>query len=503
MQVVFKRLSFSLFAICAAMVLSTFIDDNLGWSWPTNVLRNWQEFGFFQLHGRMVYNPGGFDAIAHPETYGGMSPVCLYPVMFVTEAFGWTGLGTLAFHILLAIAVFWAIWRLTGRDNFALVAAAATIMCPGYLRWPKGLDPNALSVLPVLPYAVFALALLKKPATIAVQVGLIILTLAFMSLNWTTAWVCGPCILFLFAVPGVNRHSLITLIAVMIIAVPLVVLFSFAAKFGHSVEQAASGGPLGILAGYTWGSAGYGEGQPAARLFLRITFTNVVGLLPLWLILICALAQRIRAGARLSGLIFAPLALAVADLVIMRNYFGHHPWMAGPVLVVGGIFSLGTIRNTSPGYAQELPEKLSLKAVYATAFLAFFYGLAVLSFFRANEAQLLTLIKLVREHTLRSDSIVILKTDLETVRVSSRLDEPLDRHILVVNSVNDLANPHQSIILTSIKLDQAGPLIAQTSAKSASWLSKVADWFNRSISHRRSGDRLELADTYYLYASGQ
>jgi len=302
--------------------------------------------------------------------------------------------------------------------------------------------------------------------------------------------------------PGVNRSGLVTLAVVMAAATPLVVLLSFAAKYGHRWAQTASSGPLSIVAGYTWGNGGYGEeGQSTARLFLRLAFNNTIGLLPLWLIFIYSLARHVRAGERLSWLIFAPLALTVADVVIMRNYFGHHPWMAGPVLIIGLIFSLAVLRASTERNTGEAPQKMSFKVVCAIALVSFVYGFAVLTFFRANEAELLTLAKLVRKHTSRSDTIVILKTDPDTAPLADRLDEPLDRHVIVVNSVKDLANEGHCVILSAIRLD-ALPLIAQNTTASHSELSHLTEWFNRSVSHRRPGDRLELPEVYYLYAPG-
>ncbi|HEX3626760.1 MAG TPA: hypothetical protein VH280_15215 [Verrucomicrobiae bacterium] len=389
--------------------------------------------------------------------------------------------------------------------------AAATILTPGYMRWPKQFDPNALSVLPILPYAVAALAILKKPRMTPVHLmALVAVTLAFMSLNWTTAWVCGPCVFFLLAMSGLNRRGLITLIAAMVVAVPLVVLLSFSAKYGHHAQGAIgiapgkpSSGILGVIAGYTWGSGGYGEGQSTGRLFLRLAFTNIVGLFPIWLIFIYALARQIHAGVRLSWLVFAPLALTVANLVIMRNYFCHHPWMAGPVLVIGVIFSLAILRTSSAENATDALGKIPYSVVHPVALLCVIYGFAVLAFLRANETEQLALVKLVREHTARSDTIVILKGDSSTAGLAERLDDPLDRHLVVVDNLNDLANQDHCIILSSVAFDNSPRLIAKSEASSDSWLTQVADWFNRSISHRQPGDRMELRDSYYLYAAGR
>src|ERR1700722_10114174 len=99
----FRKFIFFAGVVCASVFLSFLIDDNLGPGWPTNVIRNWQEYGFFNLHGKLVYNAGGSDVSAHPQVYGGMSPVSLYPVLFATRIFSWTGLNIESFHIALLI----------------------------------------------------------------------------------------------------------------------------------------------------------------------------------------------------------------------------------------------------------------------------------------------------------------------------------------------------------------------------------------------------------------
>jgi hypothetical protein len=498
--VMLRRLLFFVIVIMAAMVLSYLVDDNLGWGWPTNVIRNWQDFGFFNLHGKLVANAGGFQATTHPDVYKGMSPISLYPVFFATKLFGWTGLGISSFHLILLLGIFWGSWKLLGQKNWGLLVAALAILCPGCLRWSKIIDPNAISVLPVIPYAVIVLAILKKiKFTPGLAAGLIVLTFAFMSLNWTTAWVCGPLIFLLLGMPGLNRRGLITLIGVMVIGVPLVAAASFAAKVSGGAAGSGAFQPLRVIAGYTWGSGGYGEGTGTGRAFLRLAFVNGIGLFPLWLIFIFAIARRFRSGAKFSWIMFAPLALTVADIVIMRNYFAHHPWMAGPVLVVGVIFSLVLLRISASGQPPNASESVSFQIIVGVALLCFVYGFAVMTFFRVNEIRLLTLVRLVREHTARSDSLIVLKTDSGTVPLVDRLVEPLDRRVVLVDNVKEIAEESHWVILSPVELNGPWALAAQSDASSRSWLTDVADWFNHSISKRAPGDRLELSQTYYLY----
>ena len=490
---------FAIAVVAAAMVLSFLIDNNLGMSWPSNVVRNWQDFGFLNLHGKLVYNPGGVGATSDPQVYKGMSPVCLYPVYLTLKIFSWTGLGTMAFHILLALAVIWGTWNLLGKDNFAMIVAAAAVLCPGYLRWPRLLDPNSLSVLPAIPYAVIVLWMLKRQKfSMAMALALVVLTVAFMSQNWTTAWICAPLLFLFFGMPGVNRRGLIFLFAIMAIGIPLVAVLSFAAKTGTGSNAF---NPIKIIEGYTWGNLGYGEGLTTGRAFLRLAFVNGVGLFPVWVIFIYAVARYARSGGPQLLIAFAPLALTIVDVVVMRNYFGHHPWMAGPVLLVGAIFSIALLRVPSVETSKDVSEKISCKWVPISGLACFVYGFAVLLFFRTNEGNLLNLTQLIRGHTARSDTIVVLKkTDPDTAGVTDRLEEPLDRQLIVVDDIKDLpAEKGRLVILSATNLDNSFSLTAQNAAHSKSFLNNVTGWFNRSISRRNPGDRLELPETYYLY----
>ena len=498
-----RKIIFFAAVFCAAIFLLYYEDDNMGTSWPTNVVHNWLQFGFLNLHGQLVYNIGGFDIAEHPSVYPGMSPVSLYPAFLASKIFEWSGLDTLPFDFFLVPILLWAIWRLLGRDDFAVIVAALAVLCPGYMRWLKLLDPNALSVLPVIPFAVIVLAILRKPKlTPAAWAGLIVFTLAFMSLNWTTGWVFAPCIFLLFMMPGVNRRALIYLAAVMSIGVFLVVAMSFAVKASSDAGATGHAKPLQILAGYTWGSGGYGEGLTTGRAFLRLAVVNGVGLLPLGLVLVYATAQRMRAGAGFPWIAFAPLVLTVMDIVIMRNYFGHHPPMAGPLLLVGLVFSIALLRCTPPEDAQKVPEKMSFKLAPALALAAFVYGLAVLVCFRANENHLLHVAQLLRQNTARSDVIIVVKeNDPATASQVPRLGEPVDRHVVVVDDFPTLAGEtNHWVLLTSVDPGSSFKLVAQSAPPSQSWIDKPGEWFSRVIARRSANDRFDLSGPYYLYA---
>jgi hypothetical protein len=497
-----RKIIFFAAVFCAAIFLLYYVDSNMRASWPENVVHNWLQFGFLNLHGKLVENPGGFDIVAHPDVYPGMSPVSLYPAFLAAKIFQWTGLDTLPFDFFLVPLLLWAIWRLLGHDDFAVIVAALAVLCPGYMRWLKILDPNALSVLPAIPFAVIVLAILRKSKLTPGQwIGLVIFTLAFMSLNWTTGWIFAPCIFLLFMMPGVNRRALTGLVAVMTIGVFLVVGMSFLLKAGNEAGVTGHVKPFSVLAGYTWGSGGYGVGLTTTRAFVRLLVVNGAGLLPLWLALVYATVRWMRTGAGFPWLAFAPLALTVMDIVIMRNYFGHHPPMAGPLLLVGLVFSLALLRLKPPGSVKEVPEKISFKFAPALALAAFVYGLALLVCFRANENHLLFVTQLVLQNTARSDVIAIVKAnDPATASQAGRLYEPADRHMVVVDDFSALAGEtNHWFLLTSINPGSSFKLVAQSAPPSQSWISKPGEWFSRFIAKRGADDRIDLPGPYYLY----
>jgi hypothetical protein len=469
-----------------------------------NVLRNWEQFGLLSMHGQLVTNSGGYQALSHPEIHYGMSPLYMYPVYFMTLLFNWTGLGTLSYHILMALAVFWGAWVLLGKNYFAVVVAAILILVPGYMRWQKLLDPNAISIVPVIPYAAIILSFLRKPSLHPLLLATaFILTLAFMALNWTTVWVCGPCLILFWGMPGVNRRSLIWLVAVVLTSGTLIVIASFISKSGMHRNHESLSQIVAYMNGYFWSSSGYGQGLTTGRAFFFLAFTNTVALLPLWLAMAYAVFRCAWADVRVPWLVvLAPLGLTIIEIVIMRDYFGHHPWMASPVLLVGALFSLALLRALTPvGTFDEIP----LAVVPAATLLCFLYGLAVLIFFRANALNSLSMVALVRENTPRSDDIVVVKSaDPASAALANRFDEEVDRHVVLVDDFNGLAAEKVPyFILSSVSINGPFSLVAQKSVDDREWANRVADWFNHSIAHRRPGDRMELPDTYYLYQPKQ
>lgn len=466
------------------------------------MLRNWQDHGLVHLKGKLITNLGGYEIDTYPAVYPGMSPVFLYPVYFVTQTFAWTGLNTIAYQALLLVTIFWGIRKLLVQSAFSTAIASIALLSPGYMRWTVIIDPNCLSILPAIPYAALAIAILRRPPfTAAKATILIVTTMVFMSLNWSTAWVYASLICLFLGTSKISRSGIISIVATMFVFTPLLLIVSVAAKASGSSASLAE-----ILGSYTWGSRGYGENLTTGRAFLRLSFVCFISLFPLWITFFVAVVSRIRKAGNVSVLMLAPLAFTLVDVVVMRNYFGHHPWMAGPLILIGLIFSLALLLAPAPEEVDEkYPLEISLRSTAALAVICFCYGLTVLMFFRANEMSLLNVTKLVRQNSVRTNTIVFVRdVDPETAKIAERLSEVLDRHVETVDHLQAIADPTSNrLILSAVKLDDSFKLIAQKSIQSQSWSKKIIDWFNHTISKRNPGDRLELADTYFLYSASR
>lgn len=504
----FGKILLLLGIVGASAWLQYVMDAGLGIGWVHNALRNWEHLGIWNLHGKLVSNSGGFEALTRPEFQSvGMSPLCLYLAYFSNHIFAWTGLGTMSFHILLVLAVFWGVWSLLGRDHFAFAFAAATVLSPGYIDWQRYLDMTAISVLLGLPYMALVVSILGRPRLgFGSILGLLVLTLGFVSLNWTSSWVLGPAALLLLGLPHVSRRAVLLFIALAGASCVLIVAVSVMAKAGdyRSVNRAITASEF--LSNYTWGNIGYGFGLTTRRAVIRLSFVGVIGLLPELVLGGVWAAKYFQARHPQRWLVIAPFVLAVAELGVMRNYFGSQPWMGAPVLLAGLIFALALGRvRMEIGAAEEkimFPQKpLVLPTV---SLVCAIYGLAVTMVLRANNANVLSLVRLVRHHTQRSDFIVLLKNlDPGSARLVAEFNYHIDRHVVVADDLDHLpASKTRMVILSSLPLEAPLNLVAQSATDETRFdlmFHKTADWFNHHIARRHPGDRFEVARAYFLY----
>ncbi|HXU78942.1 MAG TPA: hypothetical protein VN794_20360 [Methylomirabilota bacterium] len=500
--------------ICAGLLaanglLQFLVDNDLGIGWPHNVIRNWEEHGWTDLKGRLVTNPGGHDVLKNPEVYAGHRAASLYPAFLAGRVFAWTGSHALPFHLLSTLIVLISIWYLLGHSPLALAVAGLAILSPGYIIWPTILDPNTNSVLAGLPFGAILWAKLRRPdLTSGGIVFVLALTLVFSWLNWTTALVHAQIFVGLWAVRKLSWRMLLFYALSAGLAAIVIVAAGVASKLSNAPRE--PGLFLKLLAGYTWGQGGYGVSGSTSVLLTRVAFINALALFPFWTVWAWLWTRFawVHRGQAMRAL--APLAVAACEVVTLRNYFCHHPWMAAPVFLLGAVLSLLVVCSIEqtpverPAKALSRPQAAALKLARPAAWAgAFLFSLAVLVTYRTHQTRLLALISMVRGCTARSD-VIAFPAGLEASsgEVEKRWPELLDRQVLRLDQLPDARQPAPAAYLVSdAPLGVGWTLVGSTgnSGKNSPLVDPLLEWFMKRIARRRTGDRMELAESYYLY----
>jgi hypothetical protein len=356
-----------------------------------------------------------------------------------------------------------------------------------------------------IPFAALLWWRLRQPRLTGGSVFfLLVLTLLFSAVNWSVALVHATLFACLLATRAVPWRRLALYAGAGALAAVVVTVAGLAAKLSDGGTR--HGGFLELLAGYTWGSGGYANGSNTPTLLLRLAFINALALLPLWIVWAWKWFSLVRVEPVRAGWSLLPLAVAVLEPVVMRNYFCHHPWMAAPFLLVGDILSLLVMLTPTgkPAVADSASVPPRWRTVWSAGLVAAFcFGFAILLTYREQGAQINSLVALVRAHTPRGDGIAVVRSvDAKTAEVVARLDEILDRRMVLLEELPDAQHPAPaSFVVSGVALNGWTPVArsAPDPLQSIPLMRGALDWFTRNVSRRKSGDRLELADTYFLY----
>jgi hypothetical protein len=477
--------------VFASAWLTRFTDEGLGTCWTHHVLRNWEQFGFARLHGSLVFNPGGFEAETSPMICTSHRAASLYPAFLCYQFLGGEA-GIFVYYALLAAMVFWSVWRLLGRTEAAFWLGAVAVLAPGYVRWQTTLDPNLAAAVFGFPYCAALIALLQRPVWrwphLLMLAALIVV---FSMVNWTTAFVHGMMVAFMLVAPGISWRRLFTYVGLGMVCAGAVVAVSVSTK----LDPAKGGGMTNLLAGYAWGDAGYGAGMATSTAVLRLAFTNLAGLLPVW----AFLAWRSRWPGMSAGVLatFLPLLSAALSLFVLRNYAGHHPWMSCHFILLGLILSAWLLKARLPA-RPAFPALAGLVALVAT----FVFAWVMLAVGHKHDDRQLAVIHFIRDQTPRAATLVAAQDrDPELPGLLSRLE--MDRHYVVVPtlSATEMAGTNQFVITTVKPSDSSRSLVHLDVRESGnSWMSRLLDMYSKLIAHRRPGDKVEVqANDFYIY----
>lgn len=489
--------------LAAASWLPTLADDGLGLVWTHNVVRNWEQFGMLNLHGELVYNPGGYQVETQPQIYAGHHATGLYPFFLMQKFFPWPG-ATFLYYGLAAAVVFWSIWQLLGRTKSAFWLGGIAVLTPGYLRWQVTLDPNLASVLAGFPFCVAVIRLLQEKRLGLIQIVLLLLLIILYSaVNWSTVFIQAMLFATLLLLRGVSWRNFFIYLILSVVPAMIIVSASVMEKMatGH---HGSGGGFSQIYGSYGWGSSGYGQGLITKTAILRLSFVNFIGLLPVILFLGWEL-WRGRTGANGKKTLFCllPLLAAIFSVAMLRNYFGHHPWMSCNFILLGMILSFFAWKSSVDTTATAVAMEIKPVWLWTTLTMGFAYGFIVLLFYQVHNEQELELAKLIRLNTMRSATILITRdSDPELAAMQDRLPELFDRHVVVLQKIpDDSTGMTNKYWLTAGLEKRDGYQMVADNGKSKEWplFKAMLGWYSRVIARRRPGDKMDFAAQYYLY----
>ncbi|MGC3960280.1 MAG: hypothetical protein QM813_20830 [Verrucomicrobiota bacterium] len=485
-------------------------------TWTQAAVNNWKQYGWATLGGKMVTNPGGFQVLEAPQVYAGHRAASLYPVYLIEQLFSWTGHDQLAFHLVFSLLLFGATKSLIGNGRIAWIVAALAVLCPGYTIYPAYRDPNAISLYATIPYAALVLPLMRHPRLNAGQLTLLIsATLLYSALNWTSAFGHAMVFVTVWASHGIARRNLATYTIVAGLGTAMVLGLSVWDKLHASqtipapTVAAEAGG--GLIGSYMWGSSGYGLGMTLAKAIARITFTNALGLLPLLATLGVAFISARRTQSPLSIKIWLPILTAVAGVLTLRNYFGHHPWMAVTMLLPGLVFTLHLMLSTRQ-CAIRPPPTVSLSRQRCFAYvslggLCLLHSFAIVFAQRAYSASKIEVSRFVLAHTDRTDTVALFSDfDAEMAAQAGVLAVHADRRIVVMTNLIELTpSRSQTLLLTSAPQSGGWPLVAvstQPAYLDNPLIRKTFSWYAQRIARRSKHDKhFDFANDrhFYLY----
>ncbi len=476
--------------------------------WTHNVLRNWEEYGFFKLGGRLVYNPGGHDAITSPRIITGHRAASLYLPYLVASLSGDTKRSGLLFNVLLAALTMGTAWHFLGRTPLALMVGCAAVLSPGFIRCNTFLDPLAVPVLLGLPVMFWIREHLRRTSFRWKSACLLAIVMTGYSLlNWTGVFALAIFAAYLFAASETSRRDLFLFCSVAGVTAAFVVAVSVLSKMQGGAATATTLPWSQFYNAYLFGPGGY-MGYPMnwPKAIIRLVAANVVGLLPL-----LSICGWIAYGMRtINGRVLSPLLAAALSIAVMRNYFAHHAWMAASLLIFAMIFSACLIMvDRQAGKNGRGPGIGTTNEFLAPTFAAasFLYCCAVVLLLRVNSAGEDSLLSLIQQNTRRHDIIVVSRqTDALLAENATRLSELFDRKIVVLDSLQPLAPDDtgpKGFLLSAQSLFNGLHEVARTTRRNSFALDlarKTLAWYRRVIVRRAKGDRLETEPAYYLFS---
>jgi hypothetical protein len=498
----FKRTAWLLGAFVLLCSLHLWLYANMpearrNWGWPSIVMRNWHEQGFWHWGGKLVSNAGGLDAGETPFVYPGHQPYFLFLPYCLKELPGAAGGNGLLYDFAIVLAVFAGLVRLFGTGVRGVALAFATCLSPGFFANVADIDTigfPALMGIAVMAFVGGCLTQTKeKSPWRVISLGMV---LVYMLMNWSTLFSLCIAAVYVWAVRP-DWKSLGTYLGAGLLAG----LAVFAVSILSRHESGATSGDFWNA--YLWGPAGYsGTGMTWGKAVVRIFGVNVIAWLPLALVAPALLAGNGR-GLRWR---LAPLPLIAAIVIVLglRNYNAHHPWNTVSMIGLGLLFSLELL--VAPDCPAPPAPRRGWIAAAAVCSLLFCVAWHALDKFNTREINALH--ALIFEHTPRH-CLIVLAEDPQ-VRGATDVKEfgsLMDRKMITAAEWEgrraEIERSGREVFVLGHDASLPNTRLIAQSRCATGWddriMAAMFDCYRSTISRRPAAERLVFFSEYRLY----
>lgn len=458
--------------------------------WVPVALRNWADYGYGSLRGRVVINAGGIAPGEPSEIYQGYRGYSLLPLYGLLRLTGNLAVAEAAFYLLLSVGLAAVVWFFLGRDFGSALAAVAFCCSPGIIRAGVSWDPVPGTVLLGLP-VILGVAAAAASGRLRTRAGLMALGLLVLlsQSEWASAFALAMCGATLLALSPRQqprqRWALIGLLILLLVVGPIWLMLQKSGSAADGPKMSA----LTFLYHYTISPLGY-DGRPMTWVLAlrRLLVASAVGLWPLWCVAALYWTRLVTRNCPAAIRSLLPVGAAWVCVLSLRNPMAAHQWIPTAVVGVGLVLSLYVMRQLAPA---ALP-RISRQQFFAAVAFCAAYQLTIGVILRASTAELEAVVSVVQNHTRRSDLIGVGPGLEELVRTgnSSLL---LDRKVEPFPYASGMAR----FLLTTEPQGSPAELVAHAPVTLPPLIGTWLRFYREKILQRH--DRSLSERSYYLY----
>ena len=463
--------------------------------WPTIVMQNWHEYGYWQLSGQLVANPGGFEASEEKFIYPGHRPAFLIPPYLLKELPGKLFGGGLVYDFtVLAVTCAALLWFL-GTGLRGILITSTVCLAPGILACVAMVDTiSTPSLLGVAAMVFVGGALSREDVKSSTRGVALLVLICYMVLNWCTLFPLGIAAVYVLCKRQEWKK------AAVFFAVAFGIGLAVLAVSLHS-RQTTTSHFSDFWNTYLWGPLGYDRsGMSFGKAALRILAVNVIG----WLPLACAglvLFFTNGPGQKWHRAAW-PLLAALAAVFALRNYNAHHPWPIVPQIGLGLVFALDLL--IAPKKDDLVIHRRWVAGTAVALAAGYLVGWCALDEFNSRDVNALR--ALVVNHTPRHALIVVADGLMPGgVKNLKPFNEEFDRKLVALeewSQQSDNATNREVFLLAHTSTVPGAPMVGQSQIR-PTWADKVMvplfDFYRKYISRRAPGNRKQYFDGYQLY----